>query len=109
MEVLACIPELSQSATPAPSGSGIADATSATDPVERGCVIPLLKTGPARHVRTRGPFSPSIFALAAAATLIWAAALRNDQSRLETARLQRAERLAQELPPSAGRERSRTP
>jgi len=54
-------------------------------------------------------FSPSVIALAAVAAVVWAAALRNDQRRLEAARMQRPERLAQELPATAGEARSVTP
>lgn len=62
-----------------------------------------------RAARGTWLFSPSIVALAVVATVVWAAAWRNDRLRLEAARQQRPERLAQELPPSAGVARSVTP
>jgi len=43
------------------------------------------------------------------AAVVWAAAWRNDRLRLEAARQQRPERLAQELPATAGSDRSLTP
>jgi hypothetical protein len=54
-------------------------------------------------------FSPSIVALVALAVVVWTAAWRHDRLRLEAARQQRPERLAQELPVTAGAERSVTP
>jgi hypothetical protein len=50
-----------------------------------------------------------MIALVAVAAAFWAAAWRNDQLRLEAARQQRPERLAQELPAAAGAARSVTP
>jgi hypothetical protein len=52
---------------------------------------------------------PSIIALVAVAAVVWAAAWRNDRLRLEEARQQRPERLARELPATAGAARSVTP
>lgn len=51
----------------------------------------------------------SVVVLAAVAAAVWAAAWRNDRLRWEAGRQQRPERLAQELPATAGAERSRTP
>jgi hypothetical protein len=51
----------------------------------------------------------SIVILTAVAAAIWAAAWRNDRLRWEAGRQQPPERLAQELPATAGAERSRTP
>jgi hypothetical protein len=48
-------------------------------------------------------------ALVVLAAVVWTAAWRNDRMRLEAARQQRPERLAQELPATAGAARSVTP
>jgi len=124
MEVLAYIPEL-----PCPTGamepSAVLDATSvalktapASSPSEPSveCVpVPAVSLAPAprrstaRQSQANRFFSPSIIALMAVAAVVWAAAWRNDQLRLEAARQQRPERMAQELPPTAGANRSVTP
>ncbi|MFM9197285.1 MAG: hypothetical protein ACKOWG_16420 [Planctomycetia bacterium] len=62
-----------------------------------------------RRPRSTRFASPSIVVLAAVAAVVWAAAWRNDRLRLEAARQQRPERLAQELPATAGPARSVTP
>jgi hypothetical protein len=61
-----------------------------------------------RPQTTRFPTS-SIIALVAVAAAFWAAAWRNDRLRLEAARQQRPERLAQQLPAAAGAARSVKP
>ena len=53
--------------------------------------------------------APTIIVLAAVAIAFWMAAFRNDRLRLEVANQQRPERLARELPATAGTERSPTP
>jgi hypothetical protein len=129
MEVLACIPELScpagfvAAAVPEPSRSAdtgpvVAGPVSIQDPAAPAadtdadtlvCVAPAPhRTGGRRSQTTRFP-SASIIALVAVAAAFWAAAWRNDRLRLEAARQQRPERLAQELPAAAGAARSVTP
>lgn len=110
MEVLACIPALP--ASPLPDTAGVEDrdeTSAAVDSVNVSPAAPVRVGVRRRPARASGPFSASIVALAAVATLVWAAALRNEQSRLEAARRQRPERLAQELPSSAGRGAGHTP
>jgi len=95
MEVLACIPELSSAI-----GSPAAATVTVSEP-------PWPADAPAAP---RGRFfSPSIIVLVAVAATVWAAAWRNDRLRLETARQQRPERLAQELPPTTEAARSLKP
>jgi len=129
MEVLACIPEL-----PCPAGFVAAAVLEPSRPVDVEAVVagPVSTPEPAgpvadvdadtaesvapaprrivvrRSQTTRFP-SPSIIALVAVAATLWAAAWRNDRLRLEAARQQRPERLAQELPAAAGAARSVTP
>jgi len=73
------------------------------------CVAPAPRRIVVRRSQTARFPSPSIIALVAVAAAFWAAAWRNDQLRLEAARQQRPERLAQELPAAAGATRSVTP
>ena len=129
MEVLACIPEL-----PCPAGfmaAGVSEPSrlADVDAVVAGPVSTQEPAAPAadmdantaesvapaprrilvrRSQTTRFPTS-SIIALVAVAAAFWAAAWRNDRLRLEAARQQRPERLAQELPAAAGAARSVTP
>ena len=129
MEVLACIPELSCPAgfvaaavpeplRPADMGAVVAGQVSTKEPAaqpadtdadaaERVAPAPR-RTVVRRSQTTRFP-APSIIALVAVAAAFWAAAWRNDRLRLEAARQQRPERLAQELPAAAGAARSVTP
>ena len=128
MEVLACIPELSGPAASAavplpvsrppevvappiatPEPSVTADSDDSDDGDDADDVSPAPRRGTARRSRPSRLFSPSIIALAAVAAVVWTAAWRNDQLRLEAARQQRPERLAQELPATAGAVRSITP
>ena len=95
MEVLACIPELPCQA------SSVATVVSESP-------RPLKVPAANESARRRIP-APSIIALVAVAAIVWAAAWRNDRLRLEEARQQRPERLAQELPATAGAARSVTP
>jgi len=135
MEVLACIPQLpcldgSVAATvsepprpaevpamristqepavtaEAPGVIGIDDADDADDDES---LSPAPRRGMDRRSRPSRLFSPSIIALAAVAAFVWAAAWRSDQLRLEASRQERPERLAQELPATAGAARSVTP
>ena len=123
MEVLACIPELPCRA--AVAGAAVSEPPR---PVQEP-VDPSLPPVPAISVEVDPPASvspaprraaagrsaprrfppPSVIALAAVAAVVWAAAWRNDRLRLEEARQQRPERLAQELPATAGAARSVTP
>jgi len=123
MELLACIPELPSQADsvvaavsepPRPAEVPVAasptpvpaDSTEVDPPAS---VSPAPRSGAAgRRSPSRFP-APSIIALVAVAAVVWAAAWRNDRLRLEAARQQRPERLAQELPATAGPERSLTP
>ena len=73
------------------------------------CVAPAPRRPLVRRSQTTRFPSPTIIALVAVAAAFWAAALRNDRLRLEAARQQRPERLAQELPAAAGVARSVTP
>ncbi|MCX7432087.1 MAG: hypothetical protein NTY17_13970 [Planctomycetia bacterium] len=73
------------------------------------CAAPAPRRIVRRHSQTTRFPSPSIIALVAVAATFWAAAWRNDRLRLEAARQQRPERLAQELPAAAGAARSLTP
>ena len=77
------------------------------DPAE--CVAPAPRRTVVRRSQTVRFPSPSIIALVAVAAAFWAAAWRNDRLRLEAARQQRPERLAQELPAAAHAARSLTP
>ena len=95
MEILACIPELPCEAFPVAT-------------VFSESPRPLKVPAANRSARRRIP-PPSIIALVAVAAVVWAAAWRNDRLRLEEARQQRPERLAQELPATAGAARSVTP
>jgi hypothetical protein len=95
MEILACIPELPCQASPVAT-------------VFSESPRPLKVPAAGRSAARRLP-PPSIIALVALAAVVWAAAWRNDRLRLEEARQQRPERLAQELPASAGPVRSVTP
>ena len=95
MELLACIPELPCQA------DSVATVVSESP-------RPLKVAAAGRSAPLRLP-PPSILALVAVAAIIWAAAWRNDRLRLEEARQQRPERLAQELPATAGAARSVTP
>jgi len=95
MEILACIPELPCQASP------VATVVSESP-------RPLKVPAAGRSAHRRIP-APSIIALVAVAAVVWAAAWRNDRLRLEEARQQRPERLAQELPATAGAARSVTP
>lgn len=130
MEVLACIPEL-----PSPSAAAVKLASEPRRPVAAALIVspeptaiagsvashpvgeaadttaasPAPQPGPARRSRPTSLLSPSIIALAVMAAFVWAAAWRNDHLRLEAARQQRPERLAQELPATAGVARSVTP
>jgi len=72
-------------------------------------VSPAPRRGSTRQPQSSRLFSPSIIALVAVAAVVWAAAWQNDRLRLEAARQQRPERLAQELPATAGTARSLTP
>ena len=72
-------------------------------------VSPAPRRGSARQSQPSRLFSPSIIALVAVAAVAWAAAWQNDRLRLEAARQQRPERLAQELPATARAARSLTP
>ena len=129
MEVLACIPELScpagfvaaavsQRSPSADVGPVVAGPVSTlhpaapaadadADPAE--CVVPAPRRTVVRRSQTVRFPSASIIALVAVAAAFWAAAYRNDRLRLEAARQQRPERLAQELPAAAGAARSVTP
>lgn len=137
MEVLACIPELpclaasaatalvepprvaevpaTRIPTPEPAiVAAVSDADEADDETadetdDEECVSPAPRRGENRRSRPSRLFSPSIIALAAVAAIVWTAALRNDRLRLEASRQQRPERLAQELPATAGTARSLTP
>lgn len=129
MEVLACIPKL-----PCPAGfvaaavsepsrradvdAVVAGSVSTPEPAAlvadvdadaAECVAPAPRRIVRRHSQTTRFPSPSIIALVAVAVTFWAAAWRNDRLRLEAARQQRPERLAQELPAAAGAARSLTP
>ena len=95
MEILACIPELPCQA------SSVATVVSESP---RPLKVPAAQRSYRRLIT-----SPSIIALVAVAAVVWAAAWRNDRLRLEEARQQRPERLAQELPATAGAARSVTP
>ena len=95
MEVLACIPELPCQAS--------STATVVSEPLRPLKVSAAGRSAPCRIS------PPSILALVAVAAVVWAAAWRNDRLRLEEARQQRPERLAQELPATAGAARSVTP
>ena len=95
MEILACIPELPCQAS---------SVTTVVSESPRPLKVPAAN----RSTRRRIP-PPSIIALVAVAAVVWAAAWRNDRLRLEEARQQRPERLAQELPATAGGARSVTP
>jgi hypothetical protein len=123
MELLACIPELPSQADsvvaavsepPRPAEPPVAasptpvpaDSTEVDPPAS---VSSAPRSGaPGRRSPSRFP-APSIIALVAVAAVVWAAAWRNDRLRLEAARQQRPERLAQELPATAGSDRSLTP
>ena len=96
MEILACIPELPCQA------SSVATVVSESP---RPLKVPAANK---RSARRRTP-PISMIALVAVAAVVWAAAWRNDRLRLEEARQQRPERLAQELPATAGAARSVTP
>ena len=133
MEVLACIPELPRPADRAPVAPPIAEHRRLSEPAsapiaaaettmtadvdtregedvdDAATVSPGPQRSPARRSRPSGLFSPSIIALAAVATVVWAAAWRNDRLRLEAARQQRPERLALELPATAGAARKGAP
>jgi hypothetical protein len=127
MEVLACIPELpgpdasvAQAAVSEPlrpaqeplrpiATAGAAVPVDADEEDEGAAAVPAPRRGVARQSRSSGFFSPSIIALAVMAAVVWAAAWRNDHLRLEAARLQRPERLAQALPATAGGQRSVKP
>ena len=89
--------------------AGVADERAADERHDGNAVSPAPRRGSARHARPSRLLSPSIVALAAVAACVWAAAWRNDRLRLEAARQQRPERLAQELPATAGPARSLTP
>jgi hypothetical protein len=124
MDILACIPELpgpaawvaaavvstpqrpAELSTPSIS-SPEPSATADTDDAESISTAP--RRGSTRQTRSSRWFSPSIIALVALAAVVWTAAWRNDRLRLEAARQQRPERLAQELPATAGAARSVTP
>ena len=129
MEVLACIPVLpcpagfvaaavSEPSRPADVDAVAAGPVSTPEPAApvagvdantAECVAPApRRIGARRSQTTRFP-SASIIALVAVAATFWAAAWRNDRLRLEAARQQRPERLAQELPAAAGAARSVTP
>lgn len=110
VEVLACIPELDGPAGFEPEPE---EAVSPALPVSP---VPVPAPEPAsepirreRRPRSTRFASPSIVVLAMVAAVVWAAAWRNDRLRLEAARQQRPERLAQELPATAGEARSVTP
>jgi hypothetical protein len=135
MEVLAYIPEIPDSAAsmavvPVPPRVSVSQRPEivASEPVsspeaqppaanlqnaermdETPSISPLPPRSSGGRSRPTRLFSPSVIALAAVAAVFWAAALRNDQRRLEAARMQRPERLAQELPATAGEARSVTP
>jgi hypothetical protein len=129
MEVLACIPELScpagfvaaavtEPSRPADMGAVVAGQVSTkelaapaadTDADAAECVAPAPRRTVVRRSQTTRFPAPSIIALVAVAAAFWAAAWRNDRLRLEAARQQRPERLAQELPAAAGAARSVTP
>lgn len=129
MEVLACIPELScpagfvAAAVPEPSRPAdmaavvagpvstkeLAAPAADPDADTLECVAPAPRRTVVRRSQTTRFPSPSIIALVAVAAAFWAAAWRNDRLRLEAARQQRPERLAQELPAAAGAARSVTP
>jgi hypothetical protein len=132
MEVLACIPELpcldgsvaatvSEPPRPAevpamristqePAVTAEAPGVNAADDADDDeAVSPAPRRGMDRRSRPSRLFSPSIIALAAVAALVWAAAWRSDQLRLEASRQERPVRLAQELPATAGAARSVTP
>jgi len=123
MEVLAYIPELPCPALgTGPSGVHEAPcltpaAATPSPPAERAVESvpapavsrsPAPWRGTARQSQTDRLFSPSIIVLMALATVVWAAAWRNDRLRWEAAQ-QRPERLAQEPAPTAGATRSITP
>jgi hypothetical protein len=123
MEVLACIPELpcqansvaaAASEPPRPVEAAVAAIPTPADAfspeVDRPAFVsPAPRSGAAgRRAPSRFP-PPSIIALVAVAAVVWAAAWRNDRLRLEAARQQRPERLAQDLPATAGAARSITP
>jgi hypothetical protein len=123
MEVLACIPELpcldAVVATPAPEPLRLsvlpAPSIVLSEPAIRPEAVSDVSPSPAPRCAAarRSPparfFSPSIITLVAMAAVVWAAAWRNDRLRLDAAREQRPERLAQELLPTAGAARSVTP
>jgi hypothetical protein len=125
MEVLACIPELPCPATfmaqaaasepPLPAkvasvpGSTPEPPVPAVDAEAAEAVSPALRRGAAGRSRPTRFSSPSIILLVAVAAALWAAAWRNDRLRLEASRQQRPERIALELPVTAGAARSVTP
>ena len=130
MEVLACIPELlgpaasvAMAAVSEPSWLADVDAVVAgpvstpepaalvadTDADTAESVAPAPRRMVVRRPQTTRFPTSSIIALVAVAAAFWAAAWRNDRLRLEAARQQRPERLAQQLPAAAGAARSVKP
>ena len=127
MEILACIPELPSAVGPAAQGAAselprptvvVVVPASSPEPAatadraemdDAESVSPAPRRGSTRQSQPSQLFSPSIVALVAVAAVVWAAAWQNDRLRLEAARQQRPERLAQELPATAGATRSLTP
>jgi hypothetical protein len=113
VEVLACIPELDCPAGLEPEPEEAVSTTLPT-PLVSPAPEPAPEAASKRMPRERRPrstgfASPSIVVLAVVAAAVWAAAWRNDRLRLEAARQQRPERLAQELPATAGAARSVMP
>jgi len=101
MEVLACIPELAGSpervvpaSEPAPS------------PVVEAA--PIRRRVSPRSAPLRFP-TASVAVLVAVAAICWAAAWRNERQRWDALRQERAERLALDIPPTAGAGRSIAP
>ena len=130
MEVIACIPQLPHREEAVPSGlepavvrpavirpavirPAVVQPAVVQPAVVEPAVIQPAVIQPAAPVRGRSKEvrfpAPTIIVLAAVAIAFWMAAFRNDRLRLEVANQQRPERLARELPATAGTERSPTP
>jgi|GEM_PF-1945483 len=130
MEVIACIPQLPHREEAVPSGlqpaviqpvviqpvviqPAVIQPAVIQPAVIQPAVIQPAVIQPAAPVRGRRKEvrfpAPTIIVLAAVAIAFWMAAFRNDRLRLEVANQQRPERLARELPATAGTERSPTP
>lgn len=82
---------------------------SAPDPVPAAADADVSRRRAARRSAAARFPAPSVMVLLAAVAAFWAAAWRSERLRWEAAQQQRPARLAQELPATAGVERSRTP